>query len=260
MNGQFCLFKGQKCQFILGVDASSEWIRTAGVPLFISDRRLKPKKKLPKAGSEWCLDSGGYSELTINGRWTQYAPEYADRVLRYQTEMGGLRWAAIQDWMCEPWVVEKTGLTIEKHQELTIQSLIDLRKITTQINWIPVLQGWAMDDYLRHIAMYKAAGFDLTKEDVVGIGSVCRRQRMNEASTIIHRVAGQGIRLHGFGVKTTGLEKFANQLVSADSMAWSFTARRQSVRLDGCTHKKCHHCIKFALQWRQKVLEIPNVY
>jgi hypothetical protein len=260
MSIQMGLFPSKKCQFILGVDACSEWIRTAGVPLFISDRRLKTKKKLPKSGSEWCLDSGGYSELTINGTWTQTAQAYAERVEKYQSEMGGLRWAAIQDWMCEPWVVEKTGLSIDEHQRRTIQSLIDLRTISCEINWIPVLQGWSMNDYVRHIAMYKAAGFDLTKESVVGIGSVCRRQRMNEASTIVHRITGEGLRLHGFGVKTTGLEKFADQLVSADSMAWSFTARRQSIRMDGCTHKKCHHCIKFALHWRAKVLEIPNVY
>jgi len=40
---------------------------------------------------------------------------------------------------------------------------------------------------------------------------------------------------------------------SADSMAWSFTARRRPVRLDGCTHKTCANCPRWAEQWAQKV-------
>jgi hypothetical protein len=32
--------------------------------------------------------------------------------------------------------------------------------------------------------------------------------------------------LHGFGVKLTGLESFGDELLSADSMAWSYAARR----------------------------------
>jgi hypothetical protein len=65
----------------------------------------------------------------------------------------------------------------------------------------------------------------------------------------------QGYRLHGFGVKTTGLELLAPYTVSVDSMAWSYNARRNE-RLPGCTgHKKCNNCQRFALLWRQKLIE-----
>ncbi|MGY1934348.1 deazapurine DNA modification protein DpdA family protein [Nocardia gipuzkoensis] len=36
-----------------------------------------------------------------------------------------------------------------------------------------------------------------------------------------------GIRLHGLGVETTGLSRYGALLSSADSMAWSYCARRE---------------------------------
>lgn len=65
-----------------------------------------------------------------------------------------------------------------------------------------------------------------------------------------------GLRLHGFGVKLLGLAAMSPYLESADSMAWSFTARWQPVRLKGCTHKNCANCRRWALQWHGKVLKV----
>jgi hypothetical protein len=41
-------------------------------------------------------------------------------------------------------------------------------------------------------------------------------------------------------------------LESADSMAWSFTARRENIRLPGCNHKNCFKCHTYAMQWYRK--------
>ena len=43
-------------QFLLGTHQPG-WLRTAGVPLLVSDRRL------PAAEVPWALDSGGFTEL-----------------------------------------------------------------------------------------------------------------------------------------------------------------------------------------------------
>jgi hypothetical protein len=59
--------------------------------------------------------------------------------------------------------------------------------------------------------------------------------------------------MHGFGVKKVGLAKYGHGLASADSMAWSFRARR-SPPLPGCTHKSCSNCVHFALRWRDELL------
>lgn len=237
-------------QFFLGTH-HPHWLRQAGVPLFVSHRRLRRYKTLPKASSPWALDSGGFSELSLFGRWETSQAEYVDAVVRYQEEAGSLAWAAPQDWMCEPFITAKTGLDVLEHQRRTVASVVNLRKELGSVV-APVLQGFQLPDYHRHVAMYAASGIDLESEPTVGIGSVCRRQNTQEITDIVSSL--QGLRLHGFGVKVTGLANFGHLLQSADSMSWSLTARRLPA-LDGCVgHKNCANCLTFALQWRQRLL------
>jgi hypothetical protein len=90
------------------------WLRTASMPLFVSDRRLRGYKTLPRAATAWALDSGGFTELSRYGTW-DHGPtpaRYAARIRRYQDEIGHLAWAAPQDWMCEPAITARTGLTV----------------------------------------------------------------------------------------------------------------------------------------------------
>jgi hypothetical protein len=238
--------------FYLGTHVPSHLTRT-DVPLFLSRRTLAPRKTLPRALGRWSLDSGGFSELSMFGEWKTPAKLYVREVRRFRDEVGGLDWAAIQDWMCEPFILQKTGLPLAEHQARTIDSLLDLRSRAPDLPWTPVLQGWRGVDYLRHAESYASAGIDLRQEPVVGVGSVCRRQSGVDAARILWRLHTLGIRLHGFGVKMGGLASSADILSSADSMAWSFGARRAPA-LPGCTHKNCANCLRFALQWRGKIL------
>lgn len=163
--------------------------------------------------------------------------------------------AAIQDWMCEPFMLAKTGRSLEEHQSFTILSLLELRELAPEIPWLPVLQGWEADHYLNHIEKYAAAGVDLSAEPLVGVGSICRRQGTRQAARIIQGIASQRIRIHAFGVKISGLGLFRELIDTADSMAWSFTARREQLRLAGCEgHKNCANCFRWALQWRDRVV------
>jgi hypothetical protein len=170
------------------------WLGVAGVRLFVSHRRLAGRRSLPRAIAPWALDSGGFSELSLYGEWRTSPAEYVAAVRRYDTEIGGLEWAAPQDWMCEP---------------------------------------------------------------VVGLGSVCRRQGTAEIAHLVRRLRAElGVDLHGFGVKTAGLRRFGGELLSADSMAWSYDARR-SAPLPGCSgHKNCANCLVYALRWRDRVLDV----
>lgn len=230
------------------------WLSQVNVPLFISTRRLERLKSLPRPIGQWALDSGAFTELDKYGRFSTSASEYATRVRRYQNEMGNLDWAAPQDYMCEPWILAKTGLTVRQHQDRTINSVILLRTIAADLPFIPVLQGWQLSDYHRHVEMYASRGIDLHDENLVGLGSVCRRQSTAQISQLIAELAGEGLNLHGFGVKTRGLRVYARNLASADSMAWSYNARRNPP-IPGHTHKACNNCLIWALRWRSRVLE-----
>ena len=192
-------------------------------------------------------------ELDLHGRWQLTVGQYVANVRRYTREVGGLEWAAPMDWMCEPAMLARTGLTVAEHQARTVANYLELRAAALELPFIPVLQGWTLDDYLACVDRYYAAGVDLTAAPLVGLGSICRRQATSQLTSIATTLAGLGLRLHGFGVKTDGLRQAA-AFVSADSLAWSAAARRQQLRLPGCTsHRNCANCLRYALAWRTRV-------
>ncbi len=243
--------------FYLGTH-KAHWLRLVDYPLFVSTRTLRSIKKLPVANTGWALDSGGFTEISLHGRWQTTAMQYVAEVKRYTEGIGKLDFASIQDWMCEPWVVKKTGLSIAKHQELTINSYLELNSLAP-LNWLPVLQGYKLRDYLRHLEMYALRGVDLTKHILVGIGSVCRREATKEAEEIIRVLVSEyKLKLHGFGFKIGGLRNVAHLLTSADSMAWSFGARKVPA-MAGHTHKTCANCLLYASEWRARIINTLTV-
>lgn len=244
-------------RFYLGTHEVS-WLSKTDVPLFISRRRLAKRKSLPRAIGPWALDSGGFTEVAMYGGWTLSARSYADEVRRYRDEIGRMEWAAPQDWMVEPWVTDKTGLSVEEHQFRTVENLLELRCIAPDLPWVPVLQGWTLGQYEACAQMYAGYGIDLRKEPLVGIGSVCRRQQTQGGREVVERFASQGIRLHAFGLKMGGLREVGYLLASSDSLAWSYAARRREA-LPGCTHRACANCIHYALRWRERILKTLSV-
>lgn len=239
-------------KFYLGTH-QPHWLAKVEVPLFVSIIRLREAKKWPRAMGDWALDSGGFSELSLRGAWTVGPKQYALEAKRAMDEIGRLDFAAIQDWMCEPFILAKTGLTIAQHQERTIDSFLELSSLAPEVPWLPVIQGWATTDYWRHVDRYRKRGVELL---YAGVGSVCRRQGTAEAETIMRTLTSDGTRVHAFGFKKRGLATCAPILASADSMAWSYDARRKPP-LPGCTsHINCANCMIYALQWAQEMEEL----
>ena len=230
-------------KFYLGIH-QARWLAESPVPTFLSANTLRERVRLPTARTDWALDSGGFTELSKHGEWVSTPEDYVELVQRCQSECGMLDFAAIQDWMCEPEMVTRTGLSVLVHQTLTIESYLELMELDSSIPWLPVLQGWTHGDYLDHLEAYAKAGVDLTKLERVGIGSVCRRQNTMRVGFIIRDLASMGLKLHAFGFKVTGLRDVAEFLTSADSMAWSFEARKQ---------KGDPNSLATALEWREKL-------
>ena len=237
-------------RFFLGTHRPS-WLARTEIPLFVSAVQLRGRRTFPRALGPWALDSGGFSELQLHGRWTVDARTYAAEVRQWASAISMPAFAAIQDWMCEPFMLGKTGLSVAEHQRRTIESYLTLRDLAPEIPWMPVVQGWAAPDYLDHVDAYERAGVDLRELPIVGVSSICRRQATDRAFRIISAIASEGIRIHAFGVKSDGLDSFGSLIASADSMAWSFVARRRPVLMDGCSgHINCANCLRWALEWR----------
>lgn len=242
--------------FYLGTHRPT-WLWTVtDVPLFISHRVLRDRKTpFPRATTRWALDSGGFTELNLYGEWKTTPEEYVASVRRYVDELSNLAWASPQDWMCEPWVIAKTGLSVPEHQARTVENYLTLHDLAPDLPFIPVLQGWELADYHAHADAYTAAGVDLSGQPVVGIGSVCRRQASGQIAGIFDSLIERGLHMHGFGVKSQGLSLYADALTSADSLAWSYGARQDALRgIRHCAKKTCANCLHYALSWRERVL------
>lgn len=248
------------CEFMLGTHrphwlyADSSREQKPDGPLFVSARQIAHARRTswPRCDTRYAIDSGGFTELRQHGGWVTTPEAYAAQVAELDERTGTLAWAATQDWMVEDDALRRTGLTVDEHQRRTVQSFLDLVRIAPHVRWLPVLQGQTLAQYLAHLDMFEAAGVHLASMERVGVGSVCRRQRSTEIAGILRELAARGLRLHGFGVKTGGLELAAKYLASADSLAWSLGARKRGEPGD-CNSQRV------AEAYRSTMLEIDGV-
>lgn len=242
-------------KFYLGTHEPS-WLSRTSIPLFLSYNRLIRYKTLPRAKGHWALDSGAFTQLACRGRWTISAAHYANVVQDIAARVGKMQWASIQDWICSPHVLASTGLTLRAHQKNTIQSLVDLRKLAPSINWIPVLQGWDVSSYLEHLAAYRAGGFDLDTEPIVGVGSLANRKDSPEVYEILREIQQAGVRTHAFGLSGIALKNVHHLVESADSLTWSYIARRRQLKHPRCraAHVVCNNCFSYATAWRKQLI------
>ncbi|MFC5828968.1 DUF7221 family queuine tRNA-ribosyltransferase-like protein [Nonomuraea insulae] len=196
--------------------------RFRDVPLFVSSRRLRGRKSLPRAVGRWALDSGGFTEIRMFGQWTITSEEYARLVCWYAREVGMPDFVAPMDWMCEPPIIfgknqhlkhtdpkyfhgtrtargirdggpeESLDDAVLKHQTWTVANYLQLRDLLPEEigkRLIPVVQGWLLKHYLAIVDMYADAGVDLRALPLVGLGSVCRRQHTDEIAEIVVALA-----------------------------------------------------------------------
>lgn len=193
----------------------------------ISVNRLRDRVSDFAVGT-WMMDSGAFTEISRYGHYRHEPSEYAAQIRRW-SRCGQLVVAVAQDVMCEPFIAAKTGLSVLAHQAITVKRYD--RLICEDVGGatiLPVIQGYEPAEYVRHVHLY---GPRLTPGMWVGVGSVCKRNgdpAAIEAVLLAIKQARPDLRLHGFGIKQTAMQSgIVRQLLhSADSLAWSFAARK----------------------------------
>lgn len=205
---------------------------------------MRKRVNLPTPRAPWILDSGAFTELFMYRQFTYTADRYVVDVLWLLAHMDYCQWVAPMDWMCEPSMIARTGLSVPEHQARTVANFVELRDVLGK-RVVPVLQGYAPREYDRCVSLYQDAGVDLAAEPVVGLGSVCRRSNTSEIRRLIRYLSDHDLRFHGFGLKGTTFRALRGQLASADSMAWSYAARRAG---------RDANSTEEALAWRTKQL------
>ncbi len=195
---------------------------------FISVNRLRSRKRPWMVRTKrWIMDSGAFTEVSTYGCYRHPVSEYAKEIRRW-VGVGQLEAAVAQDYMCEPWIIAKTGLSVEEHQRLTIERYDALAAENLPVPILPVLQGYHPSDYVRHLLAY---GERLRPGMRVGVGSICKRNgKPDQVIAILSAIKRErpDLKLHGFGLKKLSLmdRTLRGLLHSADSMAWSFHARK----------------------------------
>ncbi|MFI5593463.1 hypothetical protein ACIA5G_51025 [Amycolatopsis sp. NPDC051758] len=249
--------------FYLGAP-DPQWIGVSNRPLMVSHNRLRRIKhafSLPIAHSApWVLDSGAYDVISRHGAFPDGPETYVRAVRTYDMQIRNLSWASPQDYPCEPESLAKTGLTVPAHQLLSVQSYIDLtawwqRLAPRRPNpFRMVVQGDTPESYVRCWQMFGDHGADLAAAAIVGVGSVCRREK-TDLPQVIDIVAAlrelTGARLHGFGVHADAIGLFDD----VDSMSWSKAARARRAKHWQCTafHRVCSSCLIYAEDWHDRM-------
>lgn len=169
-------------------------------------------------------DSGGYSMM--DGGHAEYPSSLRSYLEWVEAQNADLFVA--RDYPCEPQCRAVTDGTVHDHQVWTLENTLDCLDAVASgdiaASPVPVVQGWAEHQYLDHVEMYRDHGV-FRHVDVVGIGSVCRRDQTDRLRRIIKRVADalpSDVAVHGFGVKLDVLRdpETRQRLTSADSCAW----------------------------------------
>lgn len=220
--------------FFTGVHHPYEAHRVS--PAFISINTLRNRRSFFPV-HEWVMDSGAFEALRRHAEHRMTVYGYAAQIM-YWKRCGKLLAAVTQDYMCEPMMLSRTGLTVKDHQRKTIERYDALLRCDTGVYIMPVLQGYQPEEYADHVRDY---GDRLALGAWVGVGSVCKRngspRQVLEVLRAIHEVRPD-LKLHGFGLKITSLRdpEIRAELYSSDSMAWSFGARKERSNANDYSH------------------------
>jgi hypothetical protein len=240
-----------RATFLLGLPALREGVlwataRALDAPVLVSANAL----------SQWAINADGYRMWTgFNGRALKLVhshPVALDsagfvaacryRGFPWETEdyldlaaAAPWIWWASQDWCVEPEAARDEDAVLDRISgtvRLNTLCLNGARRRGSAHNFVPVIQGWRPEHYLRCIDRMPF----VLDCPLIGIGSMCRRHvggpngiiRVLEA--LDSAFAGTATRFHLFGLKSQGIQHAAMhpRVASCDSQAYGMAARQDA--------------------------------
>ena len=144
-------------------------------------------------------------------------------------------WRASQDWCVEPEIARDEDAVLDRISgtvRLNVQCLNGARRRGIAHNFVPAIQGWRPEHYLRCIErMPFVADYPL-----IGVGSMCRRHVagpngiLRVLDALESAFAGTGTHFHLFGLKSQGIQHavMRPRVASCDSQAYGMAARQDA--------------------------------
>lgn len=168
------------------------------------------------------LDSGGFNAARKWGQYPWSVDAYATLAQRYADGPCPLAWVAVMDYACEHGVDREQLATNQQRIAATVDNARRCREQAPTLPWLPVIQGWTLDEYAQSIDLYTQAGFPLA---YAGLGTMCGRP-VREACAILRALAEHypHQRYHVFGMHLGVLDDHdaAAVVESWDSYAWDW--------------------------------------
>lgn len=161
------------------------------------------------------MDSGAFTQLKKYGDFKLCVDEYLDIVNKFNPLF----------YVSQDYLVERTDSpnTVQTKQENTVNRFISLW--ARKQNVIPVIHGSSVEQYRNHLKMYQ-----FPQGEYIGVGSLVG-QKISFKVNVFNMLKEErpDLLLHGFGFKQQELcnSTLRSMVYSADSMAWSFIARRK---------------------------------
>lgn len=200
----------------------SLWATRPPTPLMIAasscyrrgSLRVRP---FPRQARPTFCDSGGFVFASRNREYPFTCNDYLVWLMQMNPD-----YASVMDYPCEEEIAPDAE-AVRERQLRTITNARLLMGADVPWCWLPVIQGFHRDQYLRHVSDYQEA--DLVRP-YMGIGSLCNRTSTQDIVEIVEAIAEAlpGVRFHLFGVKLQIVESkvaLPLQVTSADSGAWN---------------------------------------
>jgi hypothetical protein len=237
--------------FLLGLPALREgplWTtaRELGAPVLISANAL----------SRWTVDRQGYRI------WTGFDPRALHLVSSHAVALDSAGfvaahryrgfpwetddyldlaasapwiWWASQDWCVEPEIAGDEDAVLDRISgtvRLNLRCLNGAKRRGIAHNFVPVIQGWRPEHYLRCLDRMPFA----LDAPLIGVGSMCRRHVggpngiLSVLRVLDDTFAGTNTRFHLFGLKSQGIQHAAAhaRVASCDSQAYGMAARQDA--------------------------------
>ena len=168
------------------------------------------------------IDSGGFSFFKKWGEYPFDLETYLSFIYNLK-EQYPLELCAVMDYPCEI-EANRTKLKTNKDRiEATVRNAVECIDADPNLPWIPVIQGFSLEEYLHCVDLYEQVGIRL---DYIAVGSVCARKgNLHSIRRILTKIRDRTkARLHSFGLSLTYLKdsQIHNAVYSSDSAAWNW--------------------------------------
>ena len=185
------------------------------------------KVELPQNRNKLMIDSGAY-DLLVRGKLEDYpfSPEfYAEAIANLEIQPN---YVVSMDYICSREVDNNNFELIDKTVE-NAEILRELFQRNDKISFLPVVQGYLIEEYLRCIKDLVKKGI-VKNNDHIGIGSLVGRKNITETRLIIKSIYNflrkNNIKAHihcfGLNLNVIKSEVIFNIIDSIDSLAWTF--------------------------------------